>query len=231
MQVRDFSPMKESLRTLVKVLIRNGMWSLFFPKERIHSYETREDTQACQVWFSASFWVRQVKHTSHKLYSTFRASKLRLISAVSTKVLRSLLLTSVPRSLPAKSTNENLPCKVLARSLRRSAIWRMAWEREELAFAEVWPDVLKQQHETQIMTHFSHVLKPGDLRIPVLSRRIKTVLFNLFIKPHASIPARTACLYHLDDIFCWGHKDLLQAHYLDLLFVILQHTELCLFVK
>ena len=42
MQVLDFSPMKESLRTLVKVLIRNGMWSLFFPSERIHSLKSPE---------------------------------------------------------------------------------------------------------------------------------------------------------------------------------------------
>lgn len=80
-----------------------------------------------------------------KPQSTLRASRLRLISAVSTKVLRSLLLTSVPRSLPAKSTNENLPCSVVARSLRRKTIWRTAWERDELALAEVWPDVLGTQ--------------------------------------------------------------------------------------
>lgn len=90
-------------------------------------------------------------HLGHrrKTSSTFRASRLRLISAVSTKVLRSLLLTSVPRSLPAKSTRENLPCSVAARSLRRRTIWRTAWEREELALAEVWPDVLKSEEKGQ----------------------------------------------------------------------------------
>lgn len=85
-----------------------------------------------------------------KPQSTLRASRLRLISAVSTKVLRSLLLTSVPRSLPAKSTNENLPCSVVARSLRRKTIWRTAWERDELALAEVWPDVLGTQNKEYI---------------------------------------------------------------------------------
>lgn len=73
---------------------------------------------------------------------TLRASRLRLISAVSIKVVRSLLLTSVPRSFPAKSTNENLPCSVEVRLLRRKEIWRTACERDELLLAEVWPDVL-----------------------------------------------------------------------------------------
>lgn len=108
--------------------------------------------------FKARTWVVNIKLSSSekkntatdfiwKTYSTLRASRLRLISAVSTKVLRSLLLTSVPRSLPAKSTSENLPCSVLARSLRRRTIWRTAWEREELALAEVWPDVLKREEK------------------------------------------------------------------------------------
>lgn len=89
-------------------------------------------------------------------YSTLRASRLRLISAVSTKVLRSLLLTSVPRSLPAKSTNENLPCSVVARSLRRSTICRTAWEREELELADVWPDVLRKTFKGgKILIHFA----------------------------------------------------------------------------
>lgn len=46
MQVLEFSPMKESLRTLVKVLIRKGMWSLFLPSERMHSYGTHERRHA-----------------------------------------------------------------------------------------------------------------------------------------------------------------------------------------
>lgn len=43
MQVLDLSPMKESLSTFVKVLIRKGMWSLFFPSERMHSWRTRNE--------------------------------------------------------------------------------------------------------------------------------------------------------------------------------------------
>ena len=79
-----------------------------------------------------------------------RASRLRLISFVSTIVARSLLpLTSAPRSLPARSMRENFPCKVLARLLFRRIIWRMAWERDELAFAEVCPDVLWERQENR----------------------------------------------------------------------------------
>ena len=36
-QVLDFSPMKESLSTLVRVLSLNGTWSPFLPRDRIHS--------------------------------------------------------------------------------------------------------------------------------------------------------------------------------------------------
>lgn len=153
--------MKESLRTLVKVLIRKGTCSLFLPSERMHSFR-RQNTTLLQnmtfVQFSTelkdteSYFDRQVqKHTItlgpvggplQKPNVTLRASRLRLISAVSIKVVRSLLLTSVPRSFPAKSTNENLPCSVEARLLRRKEIWRTACERDELVLAEVWPDVL-----------------------------------------------------------------------------------------
>lgn len=108
---------------------------------------TSGDTQACWVYLGSksSIWKRRLIISCHLLKPqvTLRASRLRLISAVSTIVLRSLLRTSVPRSLPAKSTSENLPCSVVARSLRRKTIWRTAWERDELALAEVWPDVLQ----------------------------------------------------------------------------------------
>ena len=151
MQVLDFSPMKESRRTLVKVLMRKGMWSLFFPSDRMHSYKQRKRELKIRTIYSRNMiswtWTLLLLEHLRKIYSTFRASRLRLISAVSTKVLRSLLLTSVPRSLPAKSTSENLPCSVEVRSLRRRTIWRTAWEREELALAEVWPDVLGREEK------------------------------------------------------------------------------------
>lgn len=134
--------MKESLRTLVKVLIRKGTCSLFLPSERIHSLR-RKVSKCFKKWLA--FTLRSEREPFQKPDFTLRASRLRLISAVSIKVLRSLLLTSVPRSFPAKSTNENLPCSVEARLLRRKEIWSTAWERDELLFAEVWPDVLRWQ--------------------------------------------------------------------------------------
>lgn len=98
------------------------------------------DTKSC---FHRSMQKhRTVLGSVEKPSFTFRASRLRLISAVSIKVVRSLLLTSVPRSFPAKSTNENFPCSVDMRLLRRKEIWRTACERDELEFAEVWPEVL-----------------------------------------------------------------------------------------
>lgn len=99
--------------------------------------------QMFKKWLA--FTLRSEREPFQKPDFTLRASRLRLISAVSIKVLRSLLLTSVPRSFPAKSTNENLPCSVEARLLRRKEIWSTAWERDELLFAEVWPDVLRWQ--------------------------------------------------------------------------------------
>lgn len=51
------------------------------------------------------------------------------------------------------------------------------------------------------------------------------------LKTESQIPACAACLYHSDDLFCCGHVDLLQAHYLNLLSYILQNTELGLLVQ
>lgn len=125
-----------------------------FPANEYTPVEHRGgDTQACWAFLGSksSIWKRHLITICCRLLKpqvTLRASRLRLISAVSTIVLRSLLRTSVPRSLPAKSTNENLPCSVVARSLRRKTIWRTAWERDELALAEVWPDVLRT-HESR----------------------------------------------------------------------------------
>lgn len=87
--------------------------------------------------------TQQQTHThTHKTgwHFTFRARRLRLISAVSARVCLSLLRTSIPRSFPARSTRENLPCSCRR---RRRTICRTAWEREELALANVWPDVLR----------------------------------------------------------------------------------------
>lgn len=53
-QVLDFSPMKESLRTFVKVLIRKGTCSLFRPSERIHSFG-RQNTMFVQNMTLGSF--------------------------------------------------------------------------------------------------------------------------------------------------------------------------------
>jgi len=43
MHVREFSPMKESRRTCVSLLARNGVWGLLRPRARMHSWWT--DTQ------------------------------------------------------------------------------------------------------------------------------------------------------------------------------------------
>lgn len=43
MQVREFSPIKESLRTWVSLLALNGVWGLFRPRALMHSWNnTRE---------------------------------------------------------------------------------------------------------------------------------------------------------------------------------------------
>lgn len=45
MHVREFSPMKESLRTWVSLLALNGVWGLLRPRALIHSLnEKSEDT-------------------------------------------------------------------------------------------------------------------------------------------------------------------------------------------
>lgn len=126
-------------------------------------------------------------------------------------MLRSLLLTSVPRSLPAKSTSENLPCSVVARLLRRRTIWRTAWEREELALAEVCPDVLRRKKTICMLMSFSP--------------------WHTHTQYGPCLPACAAQLDHLYDVFCCGHGDLLQAHHLNLLVLILQDTQLGLLVQ
>lgn len=62
MQVLDFSPMKESLRTLVKVLILNGMWSLFIPSERMHSCGTHSVRWWLPVCMTVSLSVCRSVH-------------------------------------------------------------------------------------------------------------------------------------------------------------------------
>lgn len=94
-----------------------------------------------QYIYSQYFPLQCLDESTGKPYSTFSARRLRLISAVSIIVCRSLLLTSVPRSFPARSTRENLPWSSLC---RLKITCRMAWERDELALANVWPDVLEQ---------------------------------------------------------------------------------------
>ena len=42
MHVREFSPMKESLRTCVSLLALNGVWGLFRPSALMHSWWTDE---------------------------------------------------------------------------------------------------------------------------------------------------------------------------------------------
>lgn len=71
---------------------------------------------------------------------TLSASRLLLISAPSSRVCRSALEVSAPRSFPARSIRENFPCSF---PRLRKIIWNTAWLREEWAFADVCPDVLK----------------------------------------------------------------------------------------
>lgn len=175
MQVLEFSPMKESRSTWVSLLIRKGMCSLFCPRDRMHSWESdtphqQNDTErhfhnmpssdasnASSITYNQHFYsfifivhfiimqqepIQCRNEPGGKACSTFSARRLRLISAVSTIVCRSLLLTSVPRSFPARSTRENFPWSILC---RLKITCRMAWERDELALANVWPDVLEQR--------------------------------------------------------------------------------------
>lgn len=131
MHVREFSPMKESLRTWVSLLALNGVWALLRPRALIHSWNTETDVGE-GVTFKRK-WLSQVT------LRTFRANRLLLISAPSRRVWRSALEVSAPLSFPARSIRENLPCIL---SFLRRIIWNTAWLRDEWALADVCPDVL-----------------------------------------------------------------------------------------
>lgn len=169
-------------------------------------------------WLTGLFCINNFKTKKKKPNFTLRASRLRLISAVSIKVVRSLLLTSVPRSFPAKSTSENFPCSVDARLLRRNEICRTACERDELLFAEVWPEVLGRWQKEK---YCRGLYKPARKYPPHKNNRIKSI----------QLPVCCANLYHFDDLLCCGHIDLLQAHNLHLLSLILQDPQLGLLVQ
>lgn len=143
MHVREFSPMKESLRTWVSLLALNGVWALFRPRALIHSWNTNRDRwrwSSCSFTFKLNWpgW-RQVTPP------TFRANRLLLISAPSRRVWRSALEVSAPLSFPARSIRENLPCIL---SFLRRIIWNTAWLRDEWALADVCPDVLDRTKES-----------------------------------------------------------------------------------
>ena len=74
---------------------------------------------------------------SERMHS-LRQSKLRLISAPSSRVCLSFELESAARSEPARSTRLNLPAARPVPALR-SDTCRMACEREEVSLAEVAP--------------------------------------------------------------------------------------------
>lgn len=76
------------------------------------------------------FWSKALIHS-------LRARRDLLISAPSIFVYLSVLIVSAPLSLPAKSINDIL-LKTLA-PLWTKLIVRMAWEREDSAFAPVVP--------------------------------------------------------------------------------------------
>mmetsp|Transcript_2858 Transcript_2858/g.5348 ORF Transcript_2858/g.5348 Transcript_2858/m.5348 type:complete len:475 (+) Transcript_2858:1979-3403(+) len=77
-------------------------------------------------------WSRERMHS-------FSASRLLLISAPSMRVCFSEFMVSAPRSLPARSMNVNLPYNLSVRIVF-TAIWRMAWDREDSLFAPVSPE-------------------------------------------------------------------------------------------
>lgn len=143
MHVREFSPMKESLRTWVSLLALNGVWALLRPRALIHSWNT--DRDRCR-WRSSSFTFKiNLPGSSQVTLRTFRANRLLLISAPSRRVWRSALEVSAPLSFPARSIRENLPCIL---SFRRRIIWNTAWLRDEWALADVCPDVLDRTKES-----------------------------------------------------------------------------------
>lgn len=164
MHVREFSPIKESLRTWVSLLALNGVWGLLRPRALIHSWNNKRDIlgklkiknkklqmEKVYMTFLCYFTNQQQKNkvvantwegaTPLSLHctQTFRANKLLLISAPSRRVCRSALDVSAPLSLPARSMRENFPC--IFPFLRRM-IWKTAWLRDEWALADVCPDVL-----------------------------------------------------------------------------------------
>lgn len=206
--------MKESLRTWVSLLALNGVWGLFLPRARIHSWRMRRETRtrwyihawrSCYRGLLTNFW-----HISHwiSLKSipvvcsafTLSANRLLLISAPSRRVWRSALDVSAPLSLPARSIRENFPC-ILPR--RRRMIWNTAWLREEWALAAVWPDVLEGTRE-----------------------RVKVVLEdNPDTAPAVLSPAAVSHFDELQDVLGAFDLLLLQAHHLHLLLPILQHPQ------
>lgn len=115
-----------------------------------------EKQAGMQAWLSAisrlylpSSFQQGIPQTPVQFY-TFSASRLLFISAASIRVCRSALDVSAPLSLPAKSTKENLPCSF---PFLRRIIWKQAWEREELEFANVCPDVLEQKQQKGSLEH------------------------------------------------------------------------------
>lgn len=68
---------------------------------------------------------------------SLRQSRDLLISAPSSRVCRSLDDESAALSEPARSTSDSLPASLPSAS--RSITRRIAWEREEVSFAEVAP--------------------------------------------------------------------------------------------
>lgn len=140
MHVREFSPMKESLRTWVSLLALNGVWGLLRPRALMHSWHKKHNSMTNTQRGTIIVYT----NCTSTVIVTFRASRLLLISAPSRRVCRSALEVSAPLSLPARSMSENFPC--IFPFLRRM-IWNTAWLRDEWAFADVCPEVLEWKIE------------------------------------------------------------------------------------
>lgn len=101
------------------------------------------DTRSIIVWQTCGT-INLCTNCKSPVIATFKASRLLLISAPSRRVCRSALEVSAPLSLPARSMSENFPCIF---PFRRRMIWNTAWLRDECAFADVCPDVLRVKNE------------------------------------------------------------------------------------
>ncbi len=150
---------------------------------------------------------------------TFSASRLLLISAPSRRVWRSALDVSAPLSFPARSMRENFPC-IFPR--RRRMIWNTAWLREEWAFAEVWPEVLKetqgQRKRTLFLRTSAFLSNIYNIHYTILKLLL---LPQLYLHDHL-LPAAVSHFDEFQNVLCAFHLPLLQAHHLHLLLPVLQ---------